>query len=128
MDTTNRVELIGYVGRDPEIVNLENGKKLAKFALATNEFYQNSGGEWITNTTWHRIVAWGHLADLIENLISKGQKMQIIGKIKTNVFEATDGTKKYYTDIRCDEFRLMGAAEGQENPAPTETAEHSGRV
>ena len=55
----NKVQLIGNVGREPEIVNLESGKKLAKFSVATNENYKNGNGERITDTQWHNRVAWG---------------------------------------------------------------------
>jgi single-strand DNA-binding protein len=55
----NKVQLIGNLGQDPEIVNLDNGGKLAKFSVATNEIYKNSKGEKITDTQWHNVVAWG---------------------------------------------------------------------
>lgn len=54
----NRVQLIGNLGNDPEIINLESGKKLAKFSIATNESYKNSKGEEIKETQWHTVVAW----------------------------------------------------------------------
>ena len=62
----NKVQFIGNLGNDPEMVNLDSGKKLAKFSLATNETYTNAHGERITNTDWHNIVAWGKTADIIE--------------------------------------------------------------
>ena len=55
----NKVQLIGNVGNEPEITNLESGKKVAKFSIATNEFYKNSKGEKEQDTQWHNIVAWG---------------------------------------------------------------------
>ncbi|MDT0651909.1 single-stranded DNA-binding protein, partial [Autumnicola edwardsiae] len=71
----NKVQLIGHVGNDPEIVNLESGKKLAKFSIATNESYKNSKGEKITDTQWHNIVAWGKTAELIESYVPKGKEV-----------------------------------------------------
>lgn len=124
METKNRVELIGHVGGNPEIVHLESGKKLVKFSIATNEIFQNSQGEWINDTTWHRIVAWEKMADLIGELVGKGQKIELIGKIKTRNFVAPDGIKRYYTDIRCDEFKLLGAEE-QQNSEQAPTVENS---
>ena len=58
----NKVQLIGNVGNEPEITNLESGKKVAKFSIATNEFYKNSNGEKEQNTQWHNVVAWGKIA------------------------------------------------------------------
>ena len=55
----NKVQLIGNLGNDPEIINLESGKTLAKFTIATNESYKNASGEKITDTQWHNVVAWG---------------------------------------------------------------------
>lgn len=52
----NRVQLIGRLGQDPEIVNLDNGKKLAKFSIATNDSYKNAEGERVENTLWHNVV------------------------------------------------------------------------
>ena len=65
----NKVQLIGNLGNDPEIVMLENGSKLAKFSIATNETYKNASGEKVTDTQWHNIVAWGKLAEIAENFL-----------------------------------------------------------
>ena len=61
----NKVQLIGNLGNDPEIVTLESGKKLAKFSIATNESYKNNKGERVTDTQWHNVVAWGKTAEII---------------------------------------------------------------
>ena len=58
----NKVQLIGHLGNNPEIITLESGKKLAKFSLATNETYKNSSGQKVTDTQWHYIVAWNKTA------------------------------------------------------------------
>lgn len=104
----NKVQLIGHVGNTPEIVNLESGKKLAKFAIATNESYKNSKGEKITDTQWHNIVAWGKTAELIENYVLKGKEVGIEGKLTTRNYEDKEGVKRYITEIVCSELLLMG--------------------
>lgn len=104
----NKVQLIGHVGNTPEIVNLESGKKLAKFAIATNESYKNSKGEKITDTQWHNIVAWGKTAELIENYVPKGKEVGIEGKLTSRNYEDKDGVKRYITEIVCSELLLMG--------------------
>ena len=62
----NKVQLIGNLGNNPEIITLDSGKKLAKFAIATNETYKNSQGEKVTETEWHNIIAWNKTAEIIE--------------------------------------------------------------
>lgn len=104
----NKVQLIGHVGNAPEIMNLESGKKLAKFSIATNETYKNSKGEKVTDTQWHNIVAWGKLAGLVENYAAKGKEVGIEGKLTTRSYEDKEGVKRYITEIICSELLLMG--------------------
>ena len=104
----NKVQLIGHVGNDPEILNLESGKKLVKFSIATNESYKNSKGEKITDTQWHNIVAWGKTAELIETYVPKGKEIGIEGKLTSRSYEDKDGVKKYITEVVCSELLLMG--------------------
>ena len=79
----NKVQLIGNLGNDPEIVNLESGKTLAKFSVATNKSYKNAQGEKVTDTQWHNIVAWGKTAQIIEKYVGKGKEVAIEGKLTT---------------------------------------------
>ncbi|MBK5193903.1 MAG: single-stranded DNA-binding protein [Flavobacteriaceae bacterium] len=104
----NKVQLIGHVGNEPEILNLESGKKLVKFSIATNESYKNSKGEKITDTQWHNIVAWGKTAELIETYVPKGKEIGIEGKLTSRSYEDKDGVKKYITEVVCSELLLMG--------------------
>ncbi len=105
----NTVQLIGHVGNDPEIVNLESGKKLAKFSVATNESYKNAKGEKITDTQWHNIVAWGKTAELVENYVPKGKEVGIEGKLTSRSYEDKEGNKRYVTEVVCHELLLLGA-------------------
>ncbi|PRX52129.1 single-stranded DNA-binding protein [Salegentibacter salegens] len=104
----NKVQLIGNVGREPEIVNLESGKKLAKFSVATNENYKNGNGERITDTQWHNIVAWGKTAELVEKYVNKGKEVGVEGKLTSRSWDDKDGTKRYITEVICNELLLMG--------------------
>ncbi|MDT0675190.1 single-stranded DNA-binding protein [Autumnicola musiva] len=104
----NKVQLIGHVGNNPEIVNLESGKKLAKFSIATNESYKNPKGEKITDTQWHNIVAWGKTAELVENYVPKGKEVGIEGKLTSRSYEDKEGQKKYITEVICSELLLLG--------------------
>jgi single-strand DNA-binding protein len=98
----NHVQLMGRLGQDPEIINLDSGKKLAKFSLATNDYFTSAKGEKVENTDWHNIVAWGKTADIIENHVSKGQEVLIGGKLTTRSYETKDGDKRYITEVVCN--------------------------
>lgn len=104
----NRVQLIGNLGNDPEIINLDNGKKIAKFSLATNETYKNSEGEKVTDTEWHYIVAWNKIAEIIEQYLQKGSEVMIEGKLTSRSFEDKEGVKCYVTEVICNELLMLG--------------------
>ena len=104
----NKVQLIGNLGNDPEIMNLDSGKKLAKFSLATNEIYTNTQGERITNTDWHNLVAWGKTADIIEKYVAKGKEIAIEGKLTTRSYDTKEGEKRYVTEVVVSDLVLLG--------------------
>ncbi len=104
----NKVQLIGNLGNNPEIITLESGKKLAKISIATNETYKNSEGEKVTDTQWHNVVAWNKTADIIEKYLEKGNEVAIEGKLTYRSYEDKDGTKKYITEIVCNELLMLG--------------------
>jgi single-strand DNA-binding protein len=104
----NKVQLIGHLGNDPEIINLESGKTLAKFSIATNESYKNAQGEKVENTYWHNIVAWGKTAQIVEKFVSKGKEVAIEGKLTTRSWEDKDGMKRYTTEVVCNELLMLG--------------------
>lgn len=103
----NRVQLIGNPGMDPEIKSLDNGNKLARFSLATNESYKNAKGEKVTDTQWHNVVAWGKAADLVEKFIRKGKEVGVEGKLVTRSYETKEGEKRYVTEVVLNEFLLL---------------------
>ncbi|MFT5761927.1 MAG: single-strand DNA-binding protein, partial [Polaribacter sp.] len=100
----NKVQLIGNLGNNPEIITLESGKKLAKMSIATNETYKNAEGEKVTDTQWHNVVAWNKTAEIIEKYLQKGSEVAIEGKLTSRSYEDKDGTKKYITEIVCNEM------------------------
>ena len=104
----NKVQLIGNLGNDPEIITLESGKKLAKFNLATNESYKNAKGEKINDTQWHNIIAWGKTAEIIENFVTKGKEVAVEGKLTSRSYEDKEGNKRYITEVVCSELLMLG--------------------
>lgn len=104
----NKVQLIGNLGQEPEIVQLDSGRKLAKFSIATNDYYYNKAGDKITDTQWHNIVAWGKTAEIIEKYVNKGQEVAIEGKLTSRSYEDTEGNKRFITEVVCNEFLMLG--------------------
>jgi len=104
----NKVQLIGNLGNDPEIITLENGQKLAKFSLATNENYKDAKGEKQTKTDWHNLIAWGKTADIIEKYITKGKEIAIEGKLTNRSYETKEGEKRYVTEVVVNELLMLG--------------------
>jgi single-strand DNA-binding protein len=97
MNSRNRVQLIGNLGSDPVVREFENGNK-AEFSVATNEVFTRKG-EKVTETTWHKCIAWGKTADLISKFAKKGDEILVSGKIANRSYEDKDGTKKYITEV-----------------------------
>jgi len=105
----NRVQLIGHLGMNPEVKNLETGSKLAKFSIATNESYKNAEGERVTETEWHNIIAWNKTAELVEQYLEKGREVALEGKLTTRSWRDEQGNKKYITEVVCNEILLLGS-------------------
>jgi single-strand DNA-binding protein len=106
----NTVDLIGRVGKDPEITQLQSGN-IAKFTLATSEKWKDKAGEKKEETEWHNIVAYGHIVNVIEKFVKKGALLNIEGKIHYNQWEK-DGVKHYRTDIICRGLLMLGDKQG----------------
>ena len=104
----NRVQLIGNVGNDPEIKNLDGGKKLANLSIATNESYTNDKGERVEQTEWHRVTAWGKTAEIIEKYVTKGKEVAIEGKLSHRSYDDKNGEKRYITEIVVSGIQLFG--------------------
>ncbi len=114
----NLVTLIGNVGKEPEIRNLDGGLIVASFSLATTESYKNKAGERVKNTEWHNITCWRHLAELAEKYIKKGSKLYIQGKITTRKWEDKDGNTRYTTDIIAQQIQLLDSKPRNEANPP----------
>lgn len=103
----NRVTLLGHLGQDVELRELAEGKKLARFSLATNEFRRIGEGEPERTTTWHNLVAWDQLAQSISDKLHKGSKVMIEGKIAYRQYETSAGEKRNQTEIVVTAFRKL---------------------
>lgn len=108
----NKVLLIGNVGDDPNIKNLDGGVKVATLRLATNEYYKDS-----KHTEWHTVIAWRGLADVAEKYIKKGTLVYVEGKIRRRKFTDKDGNERYSFEIQADVIRMLGRSGSTETSA-----------
>ncbi|QCX54240.1 single-stranded DNA-binding protein [Elizabethkingia sp. JS20170427COW] len=108
MSLRNRVSLIGYTGKEVEIVNFENGGIKASVSLATNDHYTNAKGEKVEETQWHNLVAYGKTAEIMQKYLSKGREIAVEGKLTYRSYEDKEGVKRNITEIRVEELLLLG--------------------
>jgi single-strand DNA-binding protein len=104
----NKVQLIGNLGNNPEIRTLDGGKKMARFSVATNETYRSAKGEKVTETQWHNLIAWGKVAEIAEQFLTKGSEVAIEGKLINRNYTDKDGVKRYVTEVQVNEVLLLG--------------------
>ena len=104
----NQVQLVGNVGDVANLTNLESGKKVICFSLATNEPYKDRDGKQQSDTNWHTVVGWGKTAEFIEKYVGKGKEIGILGKLKTRSYTMEDGNQRYVTEVVANEVLLMG--------------------
>ena len=103
----NKVQLIGHLGKAPEIKTIADGKKLANLSIATNESYKNAKGEKVTDTQWHNVTAWGKLAEIAEKYLVKGTEVAIEGKLINKNYTDKQGIKRYVTEIHANELLIL---------------------
>lgn len=111
----NKVQLIGNLGGNPEIRNTTNGKKVATFSLATKELYKNAAGEKVSETQWHRVVAWGQTAIIAERLLRKGTEVALEGRLVNRNYIDKSGQKKYVSEVLVNEMLILTKKEKVEN-------------
>jgi single-strand DNA-binding protein len=126
MSGLNKVMLIGNLGKDPEYRHMEGGVMVARFPLATSEYYKNKEGLRMEQTEWHRVVMWRGLAEAAEKInLRKGQMVYIEGKIRSRTWEK-DGVKKYETEIVADNMTLLSRREsGNGNTGHSDEQSHN---
>ncbi len=108
MAGVNKVILVGYLGKDPEIRYLDGGVPVANFSLATSEVYKDKSGNRVEQTEWHNIVLWRQLAEITEKYLKKGNLVYIEGKIRSKTWEDKDGIKRFSNEIVAENMTLLG--------------------
>ena len=105
MFSVNKATILGNLTRDPELRYTPNGQAVCNFGVATNRRYKNSStGEVVEDTQFHDIVAWGKLAEIINQIFKKGSKIYLEGRLQTRSWDAPDGSKRYRTEIIMENF------------------------
>ena len=113
--TINKVILLGYAGKDPEVKEVA-GTKIANLSLATTEkgYTLQNGIQVPDRTEWHSLIFWKGLAEVVEKYVRKGSQIYIEGKIKTRQYEDRTGSKRYVTEIFVDKLELLGSRLAQQ--------------
>jgi single-strand DNA-binding protein len=119
MRGVNKVILVGNLGRDPEIRYTRDGTAVANLNLATTDNWNDANGQKQERTEWHRVVAWGKLAEIAKEYLGKGRQVYIEGRLQTRSWEDKDGNKRYTTEIRADQMLMLG---GRGGDAPSRDA------
>jgi single-strand DNA-binding protein len=105
----NRVQLIGNLGKDPEVKYTPQGTPVAKLTIATNERFKDKSGEWQDRTEWHNVVLWQRLAEIAGEYLKKGGKVYVEGRLQTRSWDdKTSGQKKYMTEVVASDLILLG--------------------
>lgn len=116
----NKVQLIGNLGKDPDVRTLDGGSKVCQFTLATTEkgYTLQNGTQVPDRTEWHNIVMWKGLAEVAEKYLHKGDKIYVEGKIRTRSYEDNNKVKQYLTEIFADNMEMLVVRQQQPQQFP----------
>jgi single-strand DNA-binding protein len=113
MRGVNKVILVGNLGADPDVRYSSTGSAVVNFRIATSENWTNKEGGKETRTEWHRIVAFGKLAEICAEYLNKGKQVYIEGRLQSRSWEDKEGNKKWTTEIVANNVVMLGGASGQ---------------
>jgi single-strand DNA-binding protein len=108
----NKVILIGRLGADPEVRYTQEGMMVTNLRVATNEYRKDKSGERVDRTEWHRVVAFGKLAEICGNYLSKGRLVYIEGSLRTRQWEDKEGNKRSTTEIMANNMQMLESKGG----------------
>ena len=107
-NSVNKVIIVGNLGQDPEARFTPQGTAVTNLSVATNESWKNQSGEIQDRTEWHRVVIYGKMAETVSEYMKKGQMVYVEGKLQTNEWEDQNQVKRKTTEIKCDNFTMLG--------------------
>jgi len=120
MASLNKVQLIGNLGKDPEVRYTQQGTAVASLSLATTSNFKNKDGVWEDRTEWHRVTLWGRLAELSGEYLAKGKAVYIEGRLQTREYEK-DGSKRYSTEVVGEQIQFL-------SPKPEKAIDYSAEL
>ena len=116
----NKVQLIGNLGRDPEIRYMQSGNSMTTFSIATGKTWTDqASGQRRERTDWHNIVCWGRLAEVASQYLHKGSHVYVEGELQTRSFER-EGQTHYRTEVNCRELIMLDRADSSAGPGNTQ--------
>src|SRR6056297_1540660 len=119
MSSLNKAMIIGRLGQDPDVRYTQSNTAVANLSVATSERYKDKSGEWKENTEWHRVVAWGRLAEICQEYLQKGSQVYIEGPIQTRKWEDKEGQTRYSTEIKALTMTMLDSkGDNVSNKAP----------
>lgn len=104
----NKASIIGNLGNDPDMRYTKGDTAVCNISVATTERWKNKDGERVEETEWHRVVAFGKLAEIMGQYLRKGSQVYIEGKIKTEKYTDKEGVERYSTKIYANEMKMLG--------------------
>ena len=110
--SVNKVILIGNLGKDPEVRHTANGRAVARFPIATSEFWNDAEGNRQERTEWHNIIVWGKQGETCAQYLAKGRQVYVEGSIRSRSYDDKSGTKRYITEIIAQRVRFLGGGGG----------------
>jgi single-strand DNA-binding protein len=123
MRSLNRVQLIGNMGRDPEMRYTTSGKAVCNFSVATSHTWKDPDGAPQERTEWHNIVAWGKLGEICHQYLAKGRQVFLEGRLQTRKWQGQDGSDRYTTEVVIDNMILLGGGRNEGGAPARQPAE-----
>ena len=113
----NKIIVIGNLGRDPEMRYLPSGQSVTSFSVASNRRYTTSTGEQREETEWFNVSAWGRLAEVCNQYLTKGSQVFVEGRLRSRSYEGRDGQTRFVNEINMTDVQFLGRAQGSEGAA-----------
>jgi len=109
----HKITIIGHLGRGPEMKYTPDGKAVTTFSVASSRKYKTAAGEQREETEWFNCSAWGKLADVCNEYLTKGKQVYVEGRLKTRSYQAQNGETRFSIDVTCQEIQFLGGGQGQ---------------
>jgi len=122
----HKITIIGHLGRDPEMRYTPEGQQVTTFSVASSRKYKTAAGEQREETEWFNVSAWGKLAEICNQYLTKGKQVYVEGRLRTRTYETQAGETRFSLDVSCSEIQFLGGGQGQGEPAAEQDREPVG--